>query len=104
MGCPPFYHGVKVMKFKMVAFDDVSILDDTAFLPLKAAMGNSYKIAGTCDAQVVAMLMHRIRHLEEFIMELPIEGFIGDKCYVKLDGHAVRDAVKEDASGNKADA
>lgn len=70
----------------MVMMQDKAITESAEWLPLKVAMGNSYKIAGSCDAQVVAMLMHRIRHLEEFIMKMPIEGFIEDKCYVRLDG------------------
>lgn len=71
--------------FVMLKLTETGIKDHEGWTPLKVAMGSSYKIAGSCDAQVVAMLMHRIRHLEEFIMKLPIEGFVDEKCYVRLE-------------------
>ena len=76
------------MKFKAKVIPEsteAELVGKDDWLPLKKAMGSSYKIVGSCDAQVVAMLMHRIRHLEEFILSLPIEGFVGDDCFIVSD-------------------
>ena len=66
------------------------IKKDSRFVDKHRAMGNGLQIPGSTEAQVVVVLMHRIRLLEEFILKIPFHGFIEDSCFLnaeEMDDH-----------------